>query len=1233
MKALKIIILTILSIFVLAYLAFLFVLPNSIDLNQYSPQLTKEIEKATGFQVQIKGLKVKTAWNLSGGALIEKTDLKYPKNISNGEKFAQINGLEVKLSLLPLFLGQIRVDSVDLDRVILNLKVEKSGKFILEQCMPKADAKQAPKNSQMPFNLKFSPSMPDISVGKYKVAFIDATTGKTYAIKGADFKVSDFVLEKKIKVKAIGDVILDGRKQVAYDLSVYSKVLPSLEAKPAAKNPQEVNIIGIFKDLYKYNMNAKVLTDLKITGSPDDVSINGDLTLDNVYFTLDGKTLPKSNLALKFKGNKVKIKSNFYTDIDKKAVITGIFENGRNQTIDLRVISKKTDIGNTFLIANNLLQMFGNKNLNGIKADGELNADFKIKSDFKKVQSSGFLKINNANITDKLYNVSIKDICADIDFSQNEINIIKSRANLDGRPIIVKGTINADANANLSVFAENIQLKALLATLGQLQTLKENDIQSGLISVKASLKGRLDKAIPTFDIAVKNVSLKNRQSRANVQVVSAKIKAVSNGKKTNGIVEVAGMKLIPPGLKAVSLPKMNVTFNEKDLNINSAILYFNKSKIDIFGSIRDYQGKKAKSDITARGLIYATDIKSILPKQNQAGVSAVGKIPLLVRITGNGKYDIHAQLLANQTNHLAVFDVDTLRGKTSLINAQLSLADDNLHINEIALYALRVNRGLSQNMKSNISSGTKVAFVIGKIFNISSKNPSFKDIGISVPNQLTTSIPGYKNSSVHIKGDISLGGTLKNPDVKGYLTVPYVYVPTIKTNMRNMVVHFNRDHINLTCPVVTVVDSLMGFNSLIINDFTRGIIVKNVDFKANYLNLDSLGAAFSNLPQNVNGPGADLGVTILGGTGEITKFKTGGIVATNVVSDVDLKNNWINLNNVHADAYLGKIAGNVKYNLIYGNIKLDLQGRNLSAGPAIRGLTGISDSMQGQLDFDSDISMTGYSQNQLLSTLKGNTEFIMSNGKMGKLGQLEHLLYAQNVISNNFFRTSLNVIGKAITVKNTGLFKYIKGKVTFSHGWAEIGSVQTSGPSMSMYITGRYNLLNKSANLVILGRLSDDVVRVLGPIGDLSMDKVLSYIPKIGTITSLLINQMTTNPNFENTSMIPHLSPKTELPTKEFKVVFNGGVDSQGSVKSFKWLSNPTLPQEKLTPKTYPQVGQVVTGAKKMVQQGARDILQQVIPVSPSQNTAQPYQNRYVPAKKIIAPVADFINSLPDLKD
>lgn len=1001
MKIFKLILLSFLSIFVIIYLAFLFVLPYAVDLNQYSPQITKIIQDNTGLQVSLKGLKVKTAWNLSAGALIDKTDLKY----TTGEKFAQINGLQIRLSLIPLFFNKIRIDEVDAEKVLADIdlvKIEKQKAKVLE-----------PTSSLLPFAFSkpnFSTDMPVVKVKKYRISFIDSKNN--YTAKGTDLKISEFVLGDKIKLKTNGNLILNERKQISYNIAVFSKVFPKTTSR-------ENNLMKVFADLYKYNLQADINADLKI--KPDS-NIEGKVLFDKLHFTLAGNTLPQSGLALDFDGNKIKINSTFYTDVNSKIFITGILKNGKRKAIDLKVSSDKINLSNAILITNTVLKTMGRKGLDEIKASGQAKANFDIKSDFKRIESSGYLKIKNASVTNKLYNVSLNAVNADIDFSQDAVKIRQANANLNSQPITISGIVDKNANANILVLAKNLQLKGVLLTSGNAKILKENDVLGGKVNLRVVLKGRLDKASPLINVIVNDINLRNRKSKTQVKIAKAIIDTTSA--KGKGIAKLVRIKIIPPTPAAISVPAINLIFDNNNIDIEKTHLYIN-------------------------------------------------------------------------------------------------------------------------NIKTNFS---------GKISNISS-SPRLNNVSIDVPSLISVPVQGYAGSKMTVKGKLNFNGDLYKPEISGLFSVPLIRIPSTQTVIKNTTIHIDKDII-ISAPQAQIADSAIAISANIDKNFSNGTIIKNLNFVSDNINLNTLIPFYSSLPQN-----SASSITILKGKSSIEKFKVGGIVSSNITSNLSMNNNILHMLNVKGKAYLGNIAGEVSYDLGRKKTVLELQGRGLSANPALIALTGRNDDIHGLLDFDSNVSLIGLSQSELLHSLKGHTDFIISNGRMGVLGKFEHLIYAQNIISNNVFKMTLNLIAKAVTVKNTGVYRSMTGKINFSNGWANINWVKTTGPSMSLYITGRYYLPNNTVNLIILGRISDDVVRILGPIGEFSMDKVISYIPKIGEITSFFASQFTTNPIYENISMIPPLTPKTGFNTKEFKVVIDGDVQKQSSVKSFKWLARPRIGQ------------------------------------------------------------------------
>ncbi len=209
----KVLFISILSIFIALYSAFLFILPNFVDLNKHSTQITNALEEATGLEFNLEGIKLTTHWNLSVGAAIKRLDIKYSK----GEKFAQINGFNVKLKLLPLLWRNIAICKIDADKVFANLEVDDNGEFLFKKSL----IKKSP--------AIIAPDMPVISAKKYRISLIN--NQNNYTLKGEDLKISDFILGKKINLKTKGEVILNKRKQISYNIAVFSEVFPKNKGK------------------------------------------------------------------------------------------------------------------------------------------------------------------------------------------------------------------------------------------------------------------------------------------------------------------------------------------------------------------------------------------------------------------------------------------------------------------------------------------------------------------------------------------------------------------------------------------------------------------------------------------------------------------------------------------------------------------------------------------------------------------------------------------------------------------------------------------------------------------------------------------------------------------------------------------------------------------------------------------------------------------------------------------
>lgn len=1043
-------------------------------LNSYKGQIEAMIEDSSGFKVKLDRLGVVTTPKLSAGVKVGHAKFFLP----DGDEFLEAENFKAKLALLPLLIGKIEADSMSVESVDATLKVRQDGKFLLEEYLPQPDPDATPQKTQpLPFGFKLSNNLPDVAVDDYTITFIDMASKSEYTLSGQKLKLSDFILDKKVKFSAKGNLTLNKTEQFKYDVKLYNKLMPDISLNDIVFNPEPVeekkteetfvfNFMDIFKSLNKSGLTADLNMDLKTAGTFDFPEITGNANVSAISVLVDGKKLPESSIIFNAKGKSANLDVNLFTAENEKTVLNGIFKFGKNPSADMKFTSN-AQFDNLFRILNAFAVSFNYKDLQTLSATGGIDADFNIKADKKHVASSGYFKIPSASVNYRLYNVALKNIKADIDFN-NMVNIKDAGLEIMGHPLKIYGTIQNNADTDLHIKAENLLLKALVAAAGQVQLLKENNFNSGILSLDASLTGNLSKIVPAVNLAVSNLDIKNIPSNTRVTMPEARFVIDTNGKTFTGDLTAAELKITNP-MAVVSMPETEIIIGQKDIEFKKVYLFFNNSRIDVTGKIADYLNDKLRIDINFSGNILASDIKSLLPKELM--ISGSGKIPVKLIITGDNKVqDIKFNAVADPSNYAAILDINELRGKTTVINSCIKLADDTVKLSETGVFA-----------------GNNTIFALDGTINNISKSQKL-NLRASVPKKVQMAIPGFKNSSLTARGDIDITGTVANPYLKGLVSVPNINIPDMALSM-------------------------------------------------------------SNLVANLNGP-------VLKGNATLQSFKTGGIEAQNIATEFLLKNySMFYLNNLVADAFSGKVSGNISYGINDGKITLKMNGSDMNAVKTIEGAAGIKNALSGTLGFNADIVTRGATDVDMMKNLSGTASFNINNGKFLNVGRFDSLLYAQNILGNAILKAAVTSVTSLPIIQNTAEFKSINGNLAFKNGWADIKSITTSGPLMAYYINGKYNLLNGTTNVIILGRLDQQVVTILGPLGDLSVDKLTSYIPKFGALTAVLIDSMTTDPAKENTANIPALS-NGSVTYKDFKVEFNGGIDSASSVKSFKWLSD-----------------------------------------------------------------------------
>ena len=970
------------GVIVFAYLIFLScpLILNPI-IEGYIPQIKNIIKETTGLNLNLEKVQVVTTPKLTAGLKAEKFELLTPDNT----KVLSANGFRVKMSLIPLFARRIEVDAIQLASAEAYLKVNSDGTFEVEKYFLQNEEKASENEetqtnaiTELPLGFKLSNHLPDIEVKNYTVTITDGAD--EYTLSGFNTKISDFILNKSIKVKGSGKAVLKGREQFSYDVKILNKIMPDVELNelvfnpaPAEEKPKEeferIDVIGILKGIYANNLTAKANADLTIARE----GIKGQAEVTNISII----NLPPSFVKLKFKENSIDVLSDIYTAKDEVSKIDGIIKTGKNPDIDLNFKSK-VEIANILKIVKDIAVIFDIKDLQTLSANGKLDANFNIKSNLKTVKSNGYLNIPSADVYYGLYKIGVDNINADIKLNNNNININNIGFTILNQPLKLYGTITSDAVSDLHLTANDLSLKGLLVAVGQAALMKDNQVNSGLISMKADVTGRLDKINPAVKVDLKNINIKNIPSNTTLKLPSTTVGITTDGKTFSGTAKSSNILVDNPCAK-ISAPQVNAVIKENEITISETPVTVEKINFNLSGKIKDYLTEKITLDFVTKG-----DIKSAL---------------------------------------------------TGTVNT--------------------AKQSLNLNYATTESS--------------------------------TIVIPMFDKSKMTFTGNIYITGNMINPILSGTINIPSLEIPEI--------------------------------------------------------------------PVTMGGTDIKLNGHILNGSAVVQKFASGGIEAQNLTGDFSLKGDNFYLNNLKGDAFDGKINGNIIYNITNAKTTVEMTGENMNAEKTVRGGVGIKNAITGTLNFNTKLSLVVTDYNEMMKSLKGNLKFNVQNGAFGSIGRLDQFLLAGNIISNSILKTTAQTLVNNTSLADTAKFDYIDGNLNFADGWAKIEPVKSSGKVLAYYISGKYNLINGTTNVNVLGRLDAQIVAKLGPLGQLSADKLLSYIPKFGSSTAKFVDALTANPKGENTDAIPALTSGSTS-YKDFKVQFNGGLESTSSVKSFKWLTD-----------------------------------------------------------------------------
>ncbi|MDR1168050.1 MAG: DUF3971 domain-containing protein [Heliobacteriaceae bacterium] len=399
--------------------------------------------------------------------------------------------------------------------------------------------------------------------------------------------------------------------------------------------------------------------------------------------------------------------------------------------------------------------------------------------------------------------------------------------------------------------------------------------------------------------------------------------------------------------------------------------------------------------------------------------------------------------------------------------------------------------------------------------------------------------------------NLTINGTASNPEILGTMEITSIDMPFFDAAVNDINLNFKPDFINIASKGVVLANSVK-FNAVARNKLTPPHIIENIKLEMADLNINKITGMMrdyeaDSLHSRTSGTGTFDTSQLIIRKAEITagKVQVRNINADNFAALLSLNEKMVlDVNNFRFNIAKGVVSGDFSYNMLNRAANLKIHLDNADALMMSEALFDLKGQIYGSMTGDARLVCNGTTYETCLQTVSGESSFKVANGKMPKLGSLEYLLKAGNLVRGGFTGLSINSLADLITPLKTGEFESISGDISISKGAADKINIYSKGRDLNMYMSGTYNLVNSVADMEIFGSLSKNITSVFGKVKNASLNTLFNTIPGLSTSDR--------EPLLQNgTDKIPNINQGNIY--RIFKVDIYGDINGDNYVQSFRW--------------------------------------------------------------------------------
>lgn len=819
----------------------------------------------------------------------------------------------------------------------------------------------------------------------------------------------------------------------------------------------------------------------------------------------------------------------------------------------------------------------------GIVNFNNLNADFNLESNLysSKIKTSGEIKDNNCNVklSSNRFNladaVKLSQITTPYNKDLATINTSFTAKyngkldNIEPNKIYLNGKIYSNKGAKSSLIVNdstyelnnsNLKLPMLKGTFKNSPYYLSLNV-TNMFSPKRILNGY--GKINSFDLNIINdknlyTLLPAAKQLKDIQFLNGKINLSARVKNNNfnvfSILDDISLIYLPQKTK-LTINSGNLLLRNNILNLNKINAQLSEMPLFINGKISDiYQNPYLNLYINSKPSQEFFDIffnnKSVYP------IKMKGDANLSSKLTGSLK-NLNAKSTLNINENSRLYYMGATIG--DIENPVRITIDSNYLPDKLKIHSLQYDKIITS--QNNKPFATPQLNASGTLTLLPDNNVGFNNFRVKTQTPTDAKIFNIIFRKPFMKqgvftSDLLLNGTSISPKINGKLDITSIDIPFFESAIRDVNLDFKNDRIFITSRG-TVFTNDINLNAIMKNKLTPPYILDDIKLKLANLDVNKITDTLRDIeadatrnPSYASTGNKQFDITqLIINKAEINadKITVRNINADNFISTLQIdKNQLLNVDNFKFDIAEGSVNGSFKHNIANHKTDLNIHLNNANAAIMSEALFDLKGQVYGSVNGDFILACNGNTNDKCFKTLSGAGTFKIADGRMPKLGSLEYLLKAGNLIKGGFTGLSINSLVDLVTPLKTGNFESISGDMHIENGIADKINIYSSGNDLNMYMTGSYNITTSVADMKILGSLTKNITTVFGKIKNASLNTLFNTIPGINDSTEKLLLQ-------SEISKIPNIKNVTNI-YRIFAVDINGDINGSDYVKSFKWV-------------------------------------------------------------------------------